>query len=173
MFLIWTTCNLSQIYQTKQYFSLLLQVHMLLGKNSMNSNIKPASRKRFRNIRIDQILSYRLPAAGIMSILHRISGAGLFLVLPFLIYLLQLSLDSETAYSKISILLSNPLIFFIMSGVIWSIIHHFFAGIRHLLLDMHLGLSNKSAGRWGVLIISVSVALAFIFSLGMFDIVYS
>ena len=132
-----------------------------------------SKRKQFRNIRIDQILTYRLPAAGIMSILHRVSGASLFLVLPFLIYLLDLSLKSELHFSKISSLLSNPISFLVMSGIIWSIIHHFLAGIRHLLLDFHLGLSNQSASRWGVFVTSLAIALSFISWMGLFDIVFS
>ncbi len=132
-----------------------------------------SKRKQFRNIRIDQILSYRLPAAGIMSILHRVSGAGLFLVLPFLIYLLDLSLKSEFHFSKISLLLSHPFSFLLMSGIIWAIIHHFLAGIRHMLLDFHLGLSIESASRWGVFVISLAIALSFISWLGLFDIVFS
>ena len=105
----------------------------------MTNNEKKIKRKQFRNIRIDQILTYRLPAAGIMSILHRISGAGLFLLLPFLIYLLDMSLKSPSHFSKIPELLSQPVVFLAVSGVIWAVIHHFLAGIRHLMLDMHIG----------------------------------
>ena len=114
----------------------------------MTNNEKKIKRKQFRNIRIDQILTYRLPAAGIMSILHRISGAGLFLLLPFLIYLLDMSLKSPSHFSKISELLSQPVVFLAVSGVIWAVIHHFLAGIRHLMLDLHIGISNKSTTRW-------------------------
>jgi succinate dehydrogenase / fumarate reductase cytochrome b subunit len=129
--------------------------------------------KQFRNIRIDQILTYRLPAAGIMSILHRISGAGLFLILPFLIYLLDMSLKSSSDFSKVSELISNPLIFIIISGIIWAVIHHFLAGIRHLMLDFHIGLSNESTTKWGFSITGIALALSVISWLGLFDKVFS
>ncbi|OUW05346.1 MAG: succinate dehydrogenase, cytochrome b556 subunit [Betaproteobacteria bacterium TMED156] len=139
---------------------------------TVNLTENKVKRKQYRNIRIDQILTYRLPAAGIMSILHRISGAGLFLVLPLLIYLLQLSLHSKNDFQNIPILMSNPIIFLIISGVIWAIIHHFFAGIRHLVLDLHIGLSNKSASGWGIIIISGSLTLSAISWLGLFEMVF-
>ena len=63
-------------------------------------------RKKFRNIRIDQILSYRLPAAGIMSILHRVSGASLFLMFPFIVYFFDLSLSSEQGYKEVLVTVS-------------------------------------------------------------------
>jgi succinate dehydrogenase / fumarate reductase cytochrome b subunit len=144
-----------------------------LGRSSMTSNEKKNKTKQFRNIRIDQILTYRLPAAGIMSILHRISGAGLFLILPFLIYLLDMSLKSSSDFSKVSELISNPLIFIIISGIIWAVIHHFLAGIRHLMLDFHIGLSNESTTKWGFSITGIALALSVISWLGLFDKVFS
>jgi succinate dehydrogenase / fumarate reductase cytochrome b subunit len=60
-----------------------------------------------------------------------------------------------------------------MSGIIWAIVHHFLAGIRHLLLDLHLGLSNESASRWGISVTSLAIAIAIIFCLGFFDIIFS
>jgi succinate dehydrogenase / fumarate reductase cytochrome b subunit len=139
----------------------------------MSNNENKIRRKQFRNIRIDQILMYRLPAAGIMSILHRVSGAGLFLMLPFLIYLLDLSLGSSSDFARISELISNPFTFVVLSGIIWAVIHHFLAGIRHLMLDLHIGLSNESTTRWGFGITSVAIALSVISWLGLFDMVFS
>lgn len=139
----------------------------------MSNNEKKTKKKQFRNIRIDQILSYRLPAAGIMSILHRVSGAGLFLMLPFLIYLLHLSLKSPLGFAKISEIISNPFVFLVVSGIIWAVIHHFLAGIRHLLLDLHIGLSNQSTTRWGFSITSLAITLSVISWLGLFDSIFT
>tara|TARA_A100000164_G_C21486117_1_gene575770 strand:- start:48 stop:467 length:420 start_codon:yes stop_codon:yes gene_type:complete len=139
----------------------------------MSNKDNKIKRKQFRNIRIDQILSYRLPAAGIMSILHRVSGAGLFLTLPFLIYLLDLSLRSAFDFDKISEIISHPIIFAVIAGIIWAVIHHFLAGIRHLMLDLHIGLSNESTTRWGFGITSGAIALSVIFWLGLFDLVFA
>ena len=139
----------------------------------MKNNEQKIKRKQFRNIRIDQILTYRLPAAGVMSILHRISGAGLFLLLPFLIYLLDMSLKSPTHFSKISEFISHPIAFVAISGIIWAVIHHFLAGIRHLMLDMHIGLSNESTTKWGFGITGVAITLSVISWLGLFQKLFS
>ena len=139
----------------------------------MKNNEKKIKRKQFRNIRIDQILTYRLPAAGVMSILHRISGAGLFLLLPFLIYLLDMSLKSPTHFSKISEFISHPIAFVAISGIIWAVIHHFLAGIRHLMLDLHIGLSNESTTKWGFGITGVAITLSVISWLGLFQKLFS
>ena len=139
----------------------------------MKNNEQKIKRKQFRNIRIDQILTYRLPAAGVMSILHRISGAGLFLLLPFLIYLLDMSLKSPTDFSKISELISHPIAFVAISGIIWAVIHHFLAGIRHLMLDLHIGLSNESTTKWGFGITGVAITLSVISWLGLFQKLFS
>ena len=139
----------------------------------MKNNEQKIKRKQFRNIRIDQILTYRLPAAGVMSILHRISGAGLFLLLPFLIYLLDMSLKSPTHFSKISELISHPIAFVAISGIIWAVIHHFLAGIRHLMLDLHIGLSNESTTKWGFGITGVAITLSVISWLGLFQKLFS
>ena len=139
----------------------------------MKNNEQKIKRKQFRNIRIDQILTYRLPAAGVMSILHRISGAGLFLLLPFLIYLLDMSLKSPTHFSKISEFISHPIAFVAISGIIWAVIHHFLAGIRHLMLDLHIGLSNESTTKWGFGITGVAITLSVISWLGLFQKLFS
>ena len=119
-------------------------------------------RKKFRNIRIDQILTYRLPAAGIMSILHRVSGASLFLILPFLIYLFGESVKTPQSFDRAIEILKSPLIFLILMGVSWAYIHHFFAGIRHLICDLHIGLEKGETNKWGIIvIISALIATGF------------
>ena len=78
-------------------------------------------RKKFRNIRIDQILTYRLPAAGIMSILHRVSGASLFLILPFLIYLFGESVKTPQSFDRAIEMLKSPIIFLSFNvGILWA-----------------------------------------------------
>ena len=110
-------------------------------------------RKKFRNIRIDQILTYRLPAAGIMSILHRVSGASLFLILPFLIYLFGESVKTPQSFDRAIEMLKSPTIFLLLMGVSWAYIHHFFAGIRHLMCDLHIGLGKGETNKWGIIVI--------------------
>ncbi len=110
-------------------------------------------RKKFRNIRIDQILTYRLPAAGLMSILHRISGASLFLILPLLIYLFGESVKTPESFNRTIEMVKSPIIFLLLMGVCWAYIHHFFAGIRHLICDFHIGLEKSETNKWGIIVI--------------------
>ena len=92
----------------------------------------------YRNIGLAQLVKYRLPWAGKVSILHRISGAALFLLLPFILYLFDQSLASELSYQKFQAFTGNILVKIICLGLIWAFLHHFCAGIRYLLLDLEL-----------------------------------
>ena len=96
----------------------------------------------FRNIHITQIVSYRLPPAGIVSILHRVSGALLFLLLPFMIWLFDTSVTSEVSYDRFTSAFNAGLGFIpgwfvklVVLALIWSYVHHFIAGVRHLWMD--------------------------------------
>jgi succinate dehydrogenase / fumarate reductase cytochrome b subunit len=88
------------------------------------------------------IMRIRQPVPAIASILHRISGFGLFIAIPFLLCALQLSLKSAEAYRE---LISNPLVKLLLIGLAWALFHHLFAGIRFLLLDVQLGLQLERA----------------------------
>lgn len=84
-----------------------------------------------------------LPAPGLLSIFHRISGAALFLVIPLLLYILQQALQSDAGFAKWQGILSTPLCKLVLLGFVWSYLHHFFAGIRYLLLDVHVGVAKE------------------------------
>jgi succinate dehydrogenase / fumarate reductase cytochrome b subunit len=87
-----------------------------------------------------------LPAAGLVSIFHRISGAFLFLpAIPALLYLMQATLGSEAGYLQWKGVLAMPAVKAILLGFTWLYAHHFFAGIRYLLLDLHWGIAKESA----------------------------
>lgn len=87
-----------------------------------------------------------LPVPGLVSIFHRISGALLFVpVIPALLYLMQATLGSEAGWLHWKGVLSQPAVKVIALGFAWLYAHHFFAGIRYLLLDMHLGVDKASA----------------------------
>ncbi len=104
----------------------------------------------------------RLPLPGFVSILHRVSGAGLFLMLPLLIWLLQLSLGStpESA-STFKAVAGNPVVKLVLFGLCWAYLHHFCAGIRFLLLDIHVGIEKQQArsSATGVLVVSLGLTL--------------
>lgn len=105
------------------------------------------------------LFEIRLPLAGFASILHRVSGAGLFLMLPFLIWLLQLSLDSPQSFDTFKAIVGNPLAKLILIGLLWAYLHHFCMGIRILLLDMNIGVDLKPAraSAWAVLLVSLAL----------------
>ncbi len=79
----------------------------------------------------------KLPISGIVSILHRISGLLLFCALPLLLLMLQYSLRSIETYTQLLSLLANPLIKLLLVGLLWAFLHHFFAGLRYLAIDLH------------------------------------
>jgi succinate dehydrogenase / fumarate reductase cytochrome b subunit len=87
-----------------------------------------------------------LPAAGLASIFHRISGALLFLpVIPALLYLMQATLGSEAGYLQWKAVLAMPAVKVVLLAFVWLYAHHFFAGIRYLLLDLHWGIEKEKA----------------------------
>jgi succinate dehydrogenase / fumarate reductase, cytochrome b subunit len=96
----------------------------------------------YRNIHISQIVSYRLPPAGIVSILHRVSGAMMFVLLPFIIWMFDTSLTSEISYSQFTAVFAGGVGFLpgwcvklVALALIWAYLHHFIAGVRHLWMD--------------------------------------
>ena len=108
----------------------------------------------------------RLPLAGFVSILHRISGAGLFLLLPLLIYTLQVSLDPQPAsVAAFQAIKGNFLVQFFLFGLCWAYLHHFCAGIRYLLLDVHIGIEKAGSHKSAVLVMLVSLTLTLLIAL--------
>jgi succinate dehydrogenase / fumarate reductase cytochrome b subunit len=105
----------------------------------------------------------RLPLAGFASILHRMSGAGLFLMLPLLVYVFQLSLDpSPDGVATFKAVAGNPLIKLILFGLSWAFLHHFCMGIRILLIDVHVGVEKDAARQSATAVLAVSLALTLV-----------
>lgn len=101
----------------------------------------------------------KLPLAGYVSILHRVSGALLFLALPLMLLALQYSLRSIETYTQLVDVLQHPLSRLVWLGLLWAFLHHFCAGIRYLAIDLHLASSlvkARSSSRW---VLGVSLAL--------------
>ncbi|MBI5329521.1 MAG: succinate dehydrogenase, cytochrome b556 subunit [Betaproteobacteria bacterium] len=88
----------------------------------------------------------RLPIGGMVSILHRISGAFLALSVPCLLYAFSLSLSSEAGYARVSGWLGGFFGWVLSMGAIWALLHHLLAGLRHLGLDLGLG-EEKAVAR--------------------------
>lgn len=108
------------------------------------------------------LFEIKLPLAGFASILHRVSGAGLFLMLPVLIYLLGLSLGSPESFESFKAVVGHPLVKLILTGLLWAYLHHFCMGIRVLLLDLHIGIEKAQAGASAKAVLAVSLALTVI-----------
>jgi succinate dehydrogenase / fumarate reductase cytochrome b subunit len=105
------------------------------------------------------LIHIRLPLPGIVSIMHRMSGAALFLFLPLLLYLFQLSLGSPEAYATFTGIAANPLAKLLLIALLWGFLHHFCAGIRYLLLDLDLGVDLDKARLSSQIVLVVSIAL--------------
>lgn len=104
-----------------------------------------------------RVIKQPLPA--IASILHRISGAGLFLMLPFLIFLFELSLDSSLGFAMLQSVVAHPLVKLVLTGLLWAFLHHFCMGIRILLLDLNMGTDLKPARASTKAVLVISLAL--------------
>ncbi|KAB2875775.1 MAG: succinate dehydrogenase, cytochrome b556 subunit [Burkholderiaceae bacterium] len=104
----------------------------------------------YTNIHVSQIVTYRLPLAGLVSILHRISGALMFLLLPLVVWLLDTSLTSEISYERFSSAFIAGIGFvpafvlkLVVLALIWAYLHHVLAGVRHLWMDIVHDVSLK------------------------------
>lgn len=125
----------------------------------------PGSRPVYRNIHISQIVTYRLPVAGVVSILHRVSGALMFLLLPFVIWLFDNSLSSEISYERFTSafgagigFLPGGFIKLVALALIWAYLHHLIAGLRHLWMDATHAVT-KEFSRSSALVTMVSSVL--------------
>ncbi len=115
----------------------------------MSQLAKP--RREFRNINaFKDLTTYRLPPAGIVSILHRVSGAIMFLLMPFIIWMFDTSLSSELSFENFKAafnvgLLGIPGVVWklVALALIWAFTHHFIAGLRHLWMDVSHSVSKE------------------------------
>jgi len=127
-------------------------------------------RPEFRNIHITELPNYRLPPAGWVSILHRVSGAGLFLLLPFLLFLFDNSIKSEMTFAYFKGIVGHPLVKLILLGLIWAYMQHFCAGVRHLFMDMHMAIEKDSSRQSAVTVLAVSLSLTALAGLKLFGV---
>jgi len=104
------------------------------------------------------LIKIRLPITGMVSIAHRITGALLFLALPFLVYFLHLSAASEDGFHRALAYMGHPVAKIILLVLAWSVFHHFFAGIRYLLLDADIGVEKPMARSSAFVVLILGVA---------------
>ncbi len=103
------------------------------------------------------LLSIRQPVTAIVSIAHRISGVLLFISIPFVIWLLDRSLQSPQGYAQVISLLDNGLVKLFALLIAWSVAHHLFAGIRFLLLDIDIGIDLETARKSAMIVNALGV----------------
>ncbi len=134
-------------------------------------------RPEFRNINaLTDLPSYRLPVAGIVSILHRISGALMFILLPFIIWLFDKSLSSEISFAKFSAAFNVGLWVFpgfiiklVVLALIWAYLHHLIAGLRHLWMDISHDAVSKEFGKTSAVVtLALSLSLSAILGAKLF-----
>jgi succinate dehydrogenase / fumarate reductase cytochrome b subunit len=124
-------------------------------------------RPEFRNINaLTDLPSYRLPAAGIVSILHRISGLIMFLLLPLIVWMFDTSVSSEISFAKFSAAFNVGLGFVpavlvkvAVLGLIWAYLHHLIAGVRHVYMDVCHAVSKEFGKSSAVFTLVLSLGL--------------
>lgn len=128
-------------------------------------------RPQFRNLGLSDLIRYRLPGPGIVSILHRASGALLFVVgAPFILYLFQQSLTSASSFERYSAVVSSGFAKIVLLVLAWAFLHHLLAGIRYLMLDLNLGWDLPAARRSAGIVLFASLALTALVALKIFGV---
>jgi succinate dehydrogenase / fumarate reductase cytochrome b subunit len=137
-----------------------------------------AARKRpeFRNINaLSDLPNYRLPAAGWVSILHRVSGAVMVLLMPFISWMFDSSITSEISYAKFAAAFNVGLGFIpgwfmklVALAIIWAYLHHFIAGIRHLYMDTFHAVTKEFGKSSAVATLVLSLGLTAVLAAKLF-----
>ena len=109
------------------------------------------------------LFEIRLPLPGWVSILHRASGALLFLATVWLLFLLDRSLSSQAGFESVKHYTSLPPVKLSLIVLIWCYCHHFCAGIRFLFLDVHKGIDKATARLTSIIVIAAGLALTVLF----------
>lgn len=116
------------------------------------------NKKRPKHLALHKI---KLPLPGFVSILHRVSGVLLFLALPGLLLMLQYSLTSIETHTQLLAVLTQPLSKLALLGLLWAFLHHFFAGLRYLAIDLHYvrNLAQARGSSKAVMLVSVLLTI--------------
>ncbi|WP_019430413.1 succinate dehydrogenase, cytochrome b556 subunit [Limnohabitans sp. Rim47] len=133
-------------------------------------------RPEFRNINaLKDLPSYRLPVAGIVSILHRISGFLMFLLMPLIIWMFDNSITSEISFAKFSAAFNIGIGFvpgwfmkLVALALIWAYLHHFIAGLRHLNMDVCHAVTKEFGKSSAIFTLALSIGLTVVLGAKMF-----
>ena len=121
----------------------------------------PQQRRRPKNL---NLFTIRLPVNAIISIMHRMSGMVLFLLLPAMLWALHQSVADESAYLGLAALLDNWLPKTVLVILSWAFFHHFYAGLRHLAMDVHWMKSLPKARLSSRLVLCLDVLSVIVFA---------
>ncbi|CAM8636689.1 MAG: succinate dehydrogenase, cytochrome b556 subunit [Rhodoferax sp.] len=143
----------------------------------LNSSSKRA-RPEFRNINaLSDLPTYRLPPAGWVSILHRISGAIMFILMPLIIWMFDTSVSSEISFAKFTSVFSLGVGFIpgwfmklVALALIWAYLHHFIAGVRHLWMDINHAVSKEFGRSSAIVTLSLGSLLTLALGLKLFGV---
>jgi succinate dehydrogenase / fumarate reductase cytochrome b subunit len=119
-----------------------------------------SARRVIRNISVADLLHYRLPVPGVLSILHRASGALMFLLLPLVLWLFELSLSSEWTWQQLRGATTGWVARGVLALLAWALLHHLVAGVRYLSLDFDYGVERPAARRSAWIVFAISLPLA-------------
>lgn len=134
-------------------------------------------RREFRNINaFKDLTTYRMTPAAWVSILHRVSGAIMFLLLPFIIWMFDTSISSEYSFARFTSAFNvglgfvpGVLIKLVALALIWAYLHHFIAGLRHLWMDVSHSAVTKEFGKSSALVtLALSIGLTIVLGLKLF-----
>ena len=133
-------------------------------------------RPEYRNINIfKDVRTYRMPIAAVVSILHRISGMIMFLLLPFVLWMFDTSLSSEISFAQFSAAFTAGLGFvpgwfikLVVLALIWAYLHHLFAGVRHLYMDVSHNTTKDFGRRSAATVLVASLGLTLILGAKLF-----
>ena len=133
-------------------------------------------RPEFRNINaLADLPTYRLPPAGWVSILHRVSGLLMFLLLPLIIWMFDNSISSEISFAKFSAAFNIGLGFvpgwfmkLVALALIWAYLHHFIAGLRHLYMDVCHAVSKEFGKSSAIVTLVLSLGLTAVLGAKLF-----
>jgi succinate dehydrogenase / fumarate reductase cytochrome b subunit len=128
-------------------------------------------RPEFRNIHfIKDLPNYRMPLASVVSFAHRVSGALLVLLLPLVLFLLDTSLANETSFDYFKVFSSGWCVKLAILAMAWGYLQHFCSGIRHLIMDLHVGLDKDSARQSATSVLVVSLTLTSLVGFKLFGV---
>jgi succinate dehydrogenase / fumarate reductase, cytochrome b subunit len=133
------------------------------------------TRTRPGTMRLVDAVKYRLPLAGVVSILHRVSGVVMFLLLPFIIWLFDVSVSSEISYERFTAAFTAGIgwlpgwfMKLVALALIWAYLHHFIAGVRHLWMDATHSVSKQQGHSSAVVTLAASILLTVVLGAKLF-----